>query len=293
MKSLLAACLALTASAAFAQEGRLAGTLLKVQTTGTVTLAYREAAIPFSFLARPGEPVGYSIELCRRLVEEMAVAVGRELQVRYLPVTARTREEAIISGKADLECGSTTSNSDRARRVAFSPHVFISGTRLAVKREHPVASFRDLRDKTIAFAAGASNEQALRDLSKRTGVRFRLMPFPTLEQAFAQMLAGKADAFASDDVLLHGLIAKGGLRGKYVVVDERHSYEPYAIMFRKGDEGLAALVDGAFRALARNGEIVRQYQRWFLQDLPFGASLEMPMSPQLEAHIRTLAQRGN
>lgn len=292
-RRILAACLAIAASSAFALEGGLTGTLLKAQTTGTVTLAYRQAAVPFSFAARPGEPMGYSIDLCHRLVEAIAVEVGRELQVRYLPVTASTREAAIISGEADLECGSTTSNFERARRVAFSPHIFISGTRLAVKRERPIASYRDLKDRTIAFAAGTSNEQALRDLSRKTGVRFRLMPYPTLEQAFAEMQAGKADAFASDDVLLHGLIAKEGLRGKYVVVDQRHSYEPYAIMFRKGDEALAAVVNRAFRAMAREGEIERRYRRWFLQDLPFGGSLEMPMSPQLEAHIRALARRGS
>jgi len=105
----------------------LAGTLLKARSSGIVTLAHRESSIPFSYRSARGEPIGYSIELCRSLVEAMGQAVGRELTIRWLAVTSESRMEAIISGRADLECGSTTNNLERSRSVAFSPTIFVSG----------------------------------------------------------------------------------------------------------------------------------------------------------------------
>src|SRR5262249_44964126 len=100
---------------------RLEGTLLKARSTGAVTIAYRDASIPSSYLSAKGEPIGYSIELCRQLVDAMTQTLGRELEIKWLPVTSETRIDAIASGRADLECGSTTNNVERAKRVAFSP----------------------------------------------------------------------------------------------------------------------------------------------------------------------------
>src|SRR5262249_22582623 len=145
----------------------LSGTLAKARSSGFVTIAHRESSIPFSYLSVRGEPIGYSIEICRRLVEAMGDAVGRELDIKWLPVTSETRIEAIVSGRADLECGSTTSNAERAKRVAFSPTIFISGTKLMVKRGSAIKSFRDLGGKTVVVTAGTTNEATMRELAKK------------------------------------------------------------------------------------------------------------------------------
>jgi len=49
-------------------------------------------------------------------------------------------------------------------------------------------------------------------------------------------------------------------------------------------------VNDAFRALADDGEIDRQYQRWFMKKLPTSTvSIDLPMSPQLESIVRAMA----
>lgn len=293
---LLAAWFALAAGAAAAQVDsdaplELTGTLLKARSSGAVTLAYRESSIPFSYLSARGEPIGYSIELCRRLVEAIGEAVGRELEIKWLAVTPETRIEAIVSGRADLECGSTTSNLERGRRVGFSPTIFVSGTKLLVRRGSPIKSFRDLAGKTVAVTAGTTNEQTLRDIAKKFRLDYRLLVSPDHAASFAQVVDGKADAFATDDVLLYGLIAQNRAKGRYAVVGEFLSYDPYGIMYRKGDAQLARLVEDTLRDLAEDGEIERQYKRWFLGRLPSGASIDLPMSPQLETLIRMMAAR--
>lgn len=279
------------ASAAEQAPVELSGTLAKARAGGAVTIAYRDASVPFSYLSAGGQPVGYSIELCRKLVEAMGQTVGRALEIRWLPVTSETRMEAITSGKADLECGSTTSNLERARVVAFSPTIFVAGTKLLVKRGSPIHSFRDLRGKTVVVTSGTTNEDAMRSLKQKFGIDFALVAARDHAESFAMVAEGRADAFATDDVLLYGLIARNNARGKYVVVGEFLSYDPYGIMFRKGDPQLARLVVDTFRDLSADGEIDRQYQRWFMKRLPAGTSIDLPMSPQLETLVKAMAAK--
>lgn len=291
--------LGLTASllapgAARAQEEgpvQLSGTLKKLRETGTITLAHRLDSVPFSYLSAQGQPIGYTVDLCVLLAQRLGDRVGRELQLRWLPVTAASRIDAIVSGQADLECGSTTSNVERQRVVAFSPTLFVAGTKLLVKRGSGIRQFRDLGGRSAAVTAGTTNEQAMRDLARRFRVDVALQASPDHEAALGQLLAGKADAFATDDVLLYGLVARHRLQGGYTVVGDYLSYDPYAIMFRKDDAQLATAVEEGVRELAQEGEIERRYKRWFLQKLPDGPALGLPMSAQLESLLGALAIR--
>lgn len=269
----------------------LSGTLQKLRAAGSITIAYRESSVPFSYLSARGEPIGYSIELCRKLVEAIGTALNRELAIKWTPVTSESRIEAITSGRADLECGSTTSNLERQKLVGFSPIFFVAGTKLMVPAGSPVKSFRDLAGKTVVVTAGTTNEKAMRDLMPKFNLNFRIVQAPDHAASFAQLAGAKADAFATDDVLLYGLIAQNQAKGRFQVVGEFLSYDPYGIMYRKGDAQFAQLVTESFHALAEDGEVERQYKRWFLTRLPGGASLDLPMSPQLETLIQTMAAK--
>jgi len=294
---LLAACaLALASGAAGAQVDlpapeQFTGTLQKARASGAVTIAYRESSIPFSYLSTRGEPIGYSIELCRKLVEAIGDAVGRELAIKWLPVTSESRIDAIVSGRADLECGSTTNNLERQKLVGFSPTIFVSGTKLMVKSGSPIKSFRDLAGKNVAVTAGTTNEKTMRELAVKFKLDYRLLVLRDHAESFAQVAGGKADAFATDDVLLYGLIAQNKAQGKFQVVGEFLSYDPYGIMYRKGDLQVGRLINTTFHDLAEDGEVGRQYKRWFLQRLPSGSSIDLPMSPQLETLIRAMAAK--
>lgn len=290
------ACLSCLAGSALGQSDdaapvQLTGTLQKVRASGFVTLAYRESSIPFSYLSPRGEPVGYSIELCRKVVEAMSAALGREIAIKWLPVTSESRIEAISSGRADLECGSTTNNLERQKLVGFSPTFFVSGTKLMVKSGAPLRSYRDLAGKTVVVTAGTTNEKTMRELGLKFNIGLRLLVARDHADSFAQLAAGKADAFATDDVLLYGVIAQNQAKGRYAVIGDFLSYDPYGLMYRKGDTQFAALINSTFHDLSADGEIERQYKRWFLTRLPGGASLDLPMSPQLETLVRAMAAR--
>ena len=197
-------------STATAEEARAAplgnelrGTLKKVHDTGALTIGYRESSIPFSYLNARGQPIGYSIDLGRAVVAAISNELGgTTVTVKFAPVTSATRIDAVVSGQIDLECGSTTNNLERQKLVAFSPIFFVAGTKLAVKRDSPVQSFRDLKNKTVVATAGTTNADVMRKLSDKFDLAINLVTAPDHAASFAEVLAGRADAFAGDDALL-------------------------------------------------------------------------------------------
>jgi glutamate/aspartate transport system substrate-binding protein len=290
--SLLSAVLLFAGVPAQAQQqsgDALTGTLAKVRETGAIAIGYRESSVPFSFLNARKEPIGYSIELCRELVTAIEDTVNKSLVITWVPVTSDSRIDAVESGVVDLECGSTTNNLERQKRVSFSPTTFVSGTKLLVRKGSPIKSFRDLAGRRVAVTTGTTNEKTLRDLSEKFKLRIKLLSARDHADSFGLVKSGEADAFATDDVLLHGLIAHDAAKAEYEIARDYLSFEPYGIMYRKGDAQLGKVINDTFRVLAEDGEIERQYKRWFLRTLPTGQSLNLPMSARLEAILQTMA----
>jgi glutamate/aspartate transport system substrate-binding protein len=271
--------------AARAQE--LTGTLKKIKDSKTMTLGYRESSIPFSYVNKVGEPIGYSIDLCNAVVDEVSKELeGVEIAVKYKKVTAETRIPAVQSGEVDLECGSTTANFERKKEVAFSPIFFVAGTKLLVPRSSGISSYLDLRDKAVVVTAGTTNEAAVRAISDKQHLGIKFLVGTDHTESFAMLKEGKADAFATDDVLLYGLVATARSGDQYHVVGEYLSYDPYGLMYRKDDPDFAAIVDRTFSRLAQSRELVQLYNKWFQQRLPTGETLDLPMSPQLDEIFR-------
>jgi len=287
---LLACALTTLCSLATAQtSNQLRGTLKKIRDTGTVTLGIRASSSPFSYLNAKGHPIGYSVELCRAIVDEISNQIeGKMPLIRYVIVTPQSRIDDLVSGKIDLECGSTTSNLERQKQVAFSPVYFVAGTKVLVRKAEPIETFRDLKGKTIVVTAGTTNEVAMRRINEQFALGLTVVTARDHADSFNMVATGKADAFALDDVLLYGLIAKNKAQSGFSVVGDYLSYDPYGIMYRKDDPEMAELVNRVFRNLAESGELEYRYNRWFLHTLPNGEQLNLPMSAQLREYFHIL-----
>ena len=270
------------------QTPELIDTLHKIKKRGVIRLGYRENSVPFSFLV-DNQPIGYSIDLCNAIVKEISVELGIEVRVDYRPVTTHNRFLLLVSGGIDLECGSSSITSERKKQSAFSPVIFVTGTKLLVKRDSPVTNLRDLRNKTVVLTRDTSNADAIERLSQKQRLEITFVFGEDHDKSFDILASGKADAFANDDVLLHGWIANTKMSGDYRVIGGSLSYEPYGLTFRKDDFRFADLVERAFQELAKTGAIVRLYDKWFLKPLPSGLSLNLPMSPELEDSFGALA----
>jgi glutamate/aspartate transport system substrate-binding protein len=287
---LLAACLLTTA--ATAQTGDIEGlspTLANIKNTHVVRLGYRESSPPFSFLDQSNRPIGYSLELCEAIVDEIGVEVDDpNLRIDYVKVTSDDRIPAVVQSKIDLECGSTTANAERSKQVAFSPLMFVAGTKLMVPKASTISAPKDLQGKTVVVTKGTTNEQAMHAVDKKFALGLTIVVSPDHEQSYQMLVNGKADAFATDDILLYGLIARHKSQDKFHVTGDYLSYDPYGIMYRKGEPQLAAVVERAFRKLGSNRDLIPLYNKWFVSRLPTGEKLNVPISPQLEDAFKVL-----
>ncbi len=205
-------------------------------------------------------------------------------------LTHSERLPKVISGALDLECGSTTANAERAKTVAFSPVFFLAGTKLMVPLGSKVSSYRDLAGRTIVVGAGTTNAEVIRRLASRVSPPLTVAEAPGLDAAYAMLVAGKADAFASDDILLYGFIATRSDGRRFGIVGDYLSFEPYAITLRRDDAAFADLVRSSFGRMAGEGTLSRLYTRWLVDRLPTGETLNLPMSPQLAEMYRALGQ---
>ena len=287
---LLAACL--LATAAGAQTGGSEGlspTLAAIKNTHVVHLGYRESSPPFSFIDPSGRPIGYSLELCEAIVDEIGAEVDdSNLKIDYVKVTSDDRIPAVVQGKIDLECGSTTANAERGKQVAFSPLMFVAGTKLMVPKASTISAPKDLQGKTVVVTKGTTNEQAMHAIDKKFSLALNIVVSPDHEQSYQMLADGKADAFATDDILLYGLIARHKSQDKFKVTGDYLSYDPYGIMYRKGEPQFAAVVERAFRKLGSNHDLLPLYNKWFISRLPTGEKMNVAISPQLEDAFKVL-----
>ena len=205
----VAAALALGAHAqSNAFVPKYTGTLKKIAESGVVRIGHRENSPPFAFLDANKKPTGYSLDLCEIVVEEIVTELAKDVRVELKPVTPENRFDKVISGEIDLECGSTTNNAERRKTVAFSPTMFVTGTKLLVRRGSGILNFRNLADKTVVLTRGTVHETAIPKLAERQKIPIKFVFAGDHKESFEMLAAGKADAFANDDVQLFGMLAE-------------------------------------------------------------------------------------
>jgi len=289
---LLAGMLACGAAAAVAQESP---TLRKIEATGVITLGYRDNSPPFSYLDDRQRPIGYTMDLCRRIVGAVKRRLKLpDLQVKLTPVYSATRIPMVANHTVDLECGTTTNNVERQKQVAFTVTTFVAASRLVSKRESQIRVLGDLRGKTVVSTAGATSLALLVDLNATRGLEMNILTGKDNVQSFYMVQSDRAAAFAMDDVLLYGLLATVNDPASFVVTAEPLSVEPYGIGLRKGDAEFKKLADDTLIALFTTGEIHVIYRKWFESTIPpQQINLRRPMSTALANAIARPTDSGD
>lgn len=280
-------------SATFSANVMADSTLDKVKSSGNMTVAYRESSIPFSYLGDDGRPVGFGWEICKKIVDEVKKQTGRnDIVVASQAVTSQNRIPLLQNGTVDVECGSTTNNSERGKQVAFATNYFYTGTRFLTKANSGIKSLADLKGKKVVSTTGTTNYQVLRNVNSEQNIGFELVGAKDHADALLMVESGRADAFGMDDILLYGLRASSKDPKQLVVVGEPIQVEPYAIMLRKDDPQFKALVDGVIANLMKSGEFDKLYKKWFESNIPpKGINLNAPMSKELKTNMKALSDK--
>ncbi|PRE03212.1 glutamate/aspartate ABC transporter substrate-binding protein [Burkholderia ambifaria] len=278
---LMVAALCAFASGAHAQE---TGTLKKIKDTGVIALGHRESSIPFSYYDQNQQVVGYSREFQMKIVDAVKKKLSLpNLQVKNIPVTSQNRIPLVQNGTVDIECGSTTNNTERQQQAAFSDTIFVIGTRLMTKKDSGVKDFADLKGKTVVTTAGTTSERLLRKMNNDKQLGMNIISAKDHGDSFNTLESGRAVAFMMDDALLAGERAKAKQPGEWVIVGTPQSEEAYGCMMRKGDTDFKKVVDDAISQVEKSGEAAKIYAKWFESPIPpKGLNLNFPLSDSMK-----------
>ncbi|MEF9942673.1 MAG: transporter substrate-binding domain-containing protein [Burkholderiaceae bacterium] len=282
----------LISTGAMAQE--FTGTLKKIKETGEITVAHRESSIPFSFLDDKQQPVGYSTELCLKVVDAVKTELKMpNLKVKFQPVTSANRIPLLQNGTVDIECGSTTNSVDRQKQVSFGPSFFVINVTAAVKKSSGIKSLADLDGKTISTTSGTTSVALLKGYEKTKHVDVKEIYGKDHAESMQLLASDRVAAFVMDDVLLAGQIANQAKPDDYIIIKESLRTEPYGPMIRKDDAQFKALVDKTLGALMKSGDIDKIYTKWFTSPIPpKGVNLNFPQSPALKEAFKNPNDRG-
>ena len=263
MKAIVSLIVASVMLAATAHAQDLPGRLGAIAERGTIVLGHRESSVPFAYLDENQEPIGYSIDLCMKVVEAVEDAVGKDLEVRYVPVNPKTRIALMANGTIDLECGSTTNNLTRQEQVEYLPITFITGTKILTRKHSGINSVEDLDGKAIALAQGTTNERAIKAAVEELGIDVDILPVRDHAEGFLSLDTDRVDAYSTDHILLYGLLDTARSPEDYAVVGDFLSYDPYALMVPRNESAFELVGKKAMAEVFRSGEIDEIYEKWF------------------------------
>ena len=288
------ACLLIGASAP-ARTQDLEGTLKKAKETGTFTVGYRESSLPLSYLGDALQPVGFSIELCKRVVDAVKTKLGTpDLTIKYNAVTSANRIPLVANGTVDIECGSTANMSARQKQVGFSYTVFVPQFRWIARAKGDINSAEDLRGRTVVVTAGTNTALFVNKMNNDDKLGMTVVQGKDHAESFLLVETGRASAWMEDDVLIAGFRANAKVPADFKLLDKSYPSDPYALMLRKDDPQFKALVDDSLAKLMRSGEFEKLYVQWFESPIPpKGINIQLPMSDALKRAINEPNDRPN
>jgi ABC-type amino acid transport substrate-binding protein len=257
----LVAAAALVAGSAAAQA--LPNTLGKIKAAKAINVAYSPESLPFSYKEADGQPAGYSIDLCKRIIAQIGRAVGEpNLKTNWLPGSVTERLQMVAAGRADLECANTTQTQARLATVDFSNLIFLDGGGFLVRAGTPINAIADLGGKKIAVLKGTTTEKRLNDVLKAKLVNATVVPITDANAGIGMLESGSADAYAGDKIKLIGLAAISKDPAKFSLLAEELSFEPYAFALPRNDSALRLEVNRALTQVYMSGDIEGIFAAW-------------------------------
>jgi glutamate/aspartate transport system substrate-binding protein len=283
LKSMIGYALAATLCAGTAMAQELTGTLKNIKETGAITLGHRDSSIPFSYLDDNQKPIGYAMDICYKIVEAVKKELKLDkLEVKLTPVTSSTRIPLLANGTIDLECGSTTNNTDRQKQIAYTNTHFLTASRFVSKKSSKINSIDDLKGKSVVSTSGTTNIKQLTEANAARNLGINIIPAKDHAEAFLMVETDRAVAFVMDDILLASLVAGSKAPADYIISKDAFSKpEPYGIMLRKDDPAFKKVADAATAALYQSPEGTKVYEKWFMAKIPpKGLNLNVPIGPE-------------
>lgn len=239
-------------------------TLEQIKETGKVRVGYRENVPPMSFLGQDGKPMGYSIDLCVRIVNEVKTTLGNpDIVIEYVPVSSSNRFKALADNTIDILCGATTKTISRGKLVDFTQLTFVTGASLLSLQDAGIDGISALQGKKVGVASGTTTLDVLEKALKESVSDAQIVQVDSAAEGLKALVAGEIDALSADQVVLIGLVLTYSGEEQFEIAADVFSYEPFALAVRRNDADFRLLADSVLSQLNRSGQITPIYKKWF------------------------------
>lgn len=264
MRSLIKAVVAITLLTPALSGADSVPTLEQIKKSGKIRIGFRQSEPPMSFRDNEGNPVGYSIDLCTRIVTAVKTHLGDSaISIDFVPVNSQNRFTALIENKIDILCGATTKTLSRSERVDFTQLTFATGASLMSLQTTPVNTLDDLQGKKVAVTRDTTTETVLKSALEQTLVEAEVVVVDSAVQGFDMLTSGEVAAYSADQVVLIGLLFTSNAPKNYGVSEITFSYEPFALALRRNDADFRLIADRVLSQMYRTGGIIQIYKKWF------------------------------
>jgi glutamate/aspartate transport system substrate-binding protein len=258
-----ATCLALPA---VTQAQTTDAALERIKANKEVVIGFRQSSIPFSYLDSSQQPIGFTVDLCREVVETLKQKLQLpDLKIKMVAVDLSTFIPLLQNGTVDMECGSTVHTLRRAAQVDFSLVTAAASDQLLVKTDSPVKEIEDLANKAVAVPAGSTNAALVQTINTRQQLNLRIVMVKDQAEGFLAVSTGRVEAYVTDNVILYGLKKRAPDSEAFRVTGRLLSYLPYGIVVAPNNSGLLAVVNETLATLDQSGKASELYTKWFAQ----------------------------
>lgn len=284
----LIALLSVTAVAALsiASTAHAGSTLDRIKANKTISIGYRDASIPFSYLGANHQPIGFSMDMCADLVKRLETDLGQKLTVSLVAVNSSNRIPLIQNGTIDIECGGTSSSIKRLEQVSFSVATFAGQSSWLTMSASGLKSAADLKGKTVVVTQGSNAVGIAQGISQKDGLGLNLIQAKDHAESFLMLTSGRAAAFMEDDILLAGLKAQYDKPQELAFLPDQYTKVYYGLMFSKDDPQFKAVVDDVLSKLMASDDFTKLYDKWFMAPIPPNdMNLNFPMSAALKDRV--------
>ncbi len=214
-----------------------------------------------SFSGKDGKPVGYSIDICVQIADEIKDRVGTEVAIEYVPVESKNRFSAISENKIDILCGSTTKTLSRSEIVDFTQLTFVTGASYMALKGNKIKN--NFEGKKIGVVRDTTTVTALKELFQDVSVNVDIILMDTTAKAISALKKGEIDVFSADQVVLIGLAMAEESPDTFSILPDIFSYEPFALAVRRNDADFRLIANRVISKLYRSKQILTIYDKWF------------------------------
>ncbi len=263
------------------------GTLEKIAKNGEFVVGVRDGAIPFGFISKENEHVGFSLDMAKEFHKALEADLKKPINLTLKTTNPKTRIPLVAIGTIDMECGSTTHTIEREETVDFTVTIFLTGTQLLVKKGSGIKSAKDVAGKKVGAAQGSTNEKAIRDLNEKGILNppANIVVYQEHSQGFLALQRGILDAYCTDGILLAGLRAKAPNPAEYEVIGEMITYDPYAFIVRENDSKFRDFINIQIIKTIKDGRFAKMYEKWFGPN----GTVPYPMSEEFKTLLKLQA----